>query len=269
MMEIVDKVYVLGRGNIVVCDDIKSSPLHIGDKVTARGLVFEIVGIEQSQYMKSGGLILRPNNKVEELKIKDKIEKVMKKLLLVIDCQYGFIEGGKLAVTGATGIMNDLCEYVHKNGSNYEAAVATVDWHPVDHCSFKENGGIWPLHCTQHSHDAAIYEPLLNVLNDKMKSLTILTKGTNPDHEEYSIFKNEESHDYLVSLVESLGIEEVDVVGIAYDYCVADSVKDGLRSLPGVKFNVLKNFCPAIAEESANEFTKFIENTERVCLAEG
>jgi nicotinamidase-related amidase len=63
-------------------------------------------------------------------------------------------------------------------------------------------------------------------------------------------------------------IEEVDVVGIALDYCVADSVKDGLRALPNVKFNVIKKFCPAIAEESAKEFTNFIENAERVCLVE-
>jgi nicotinamidase-related amidase len=64
-------------------------------------------------------------------------------------------------------------------------------------------------------------------------------------------------------------IEEIDVVGIAYDYCVADSVKDGLRALPNVKFNVIKKFCPAIAQETADEFTKFIENSERVCLTEG
>lgn len=192
-----------------------------------------------------------------------------KRFLLGIDWQYGFIEGGKLGVTGATAIADRACEFVEKNGMNYEGAAETVDWHPVDHCSFKENGGVWPLHCTQHSHDAAIYEPMLKALNDNTKSLMILTKGTNPDHEEYSVFKNEESCKKLVDLVTRLGIEEIDVFGIAYDYCVADSVKDGLRVLPNVKFNVLKDLCPAISEDTANEFTKFIENTERVCLVEG
>ena len=193
-----------------------------------------------------------------------------KKILLAIDCQFGFLEGGKLGVDGATDIMNNLCDTINTKGlDDYEAVVATVDWHPTDHCSFKENGGIWPTHCTQHSHDAAIYEPLLNLLSEKAKSFIILTKGTDSDHEEYSIFKNAESCEKLVNMVNRLGIEEIDVAGIAYDYCVADSVKDGLRALPNVKFNVLKNFCPAIAEKSANEFTKFIEETERVCLMEG
>jgi hypothetical protein len=81
-------------------------------------------------------------------------------------------------------------------------------------------------------------------------------------------------YDEVKSELEACGkslaeIEEIDVVGIAYDYCVADSVKDGLRTLPNVKFNVIKKFCPAIAKDTADEFTKFIENSERVCLVEG
>ena len=267
-MEIIDKVYVIGRGNIVVCDNIKDIPLHIGDKLISRGITFDVVGIETHQYTKIGGLILHPNDRVKELKIKDKIEKVMKKLLLVIDCQYDFLDGGKLGVNGSTKIIQNLGTYIAQHGKEYEITVATVDWHPVDHCSFKENGGIWPPHCLQHSYGAAIYEPLLDSLHESTKSLKILTKGVGSDHEEYSIFKNEYSHDRLIGLVDGLGVEEIDVVGIAYDYCVADSVKDGLRCLPNVKFNVLKNYCPAISEDTANEFTKFIENTERVCLVE-
>lgn len=189
-----------------------------------------------------------------------------KKLLLVIDCQYDFLDGGKLGVKDSINVIQNLGVYIAEHGKEYEIAVATVDWHPSDHCSFKENGGIWSAHCIQHSYGAAIYEPLLNTLNEKTNSFRIFTKGLNPDHEEYSIFKNEWSHDRLISLVDDLGIEEIDVVGIAYDYCVADSVKDGLRCLPNVKFNVLKDFCPAIAEDSAKEFTNFIKNTERVWL---
>lgn len=279
-MNVIDKVRVIGRGNIVVVDNIKECPLHINDKVRVRGLQFEITGIEFSEHMRQGGLILRPNDKVEEIKINDKIEKVMKGLmtygtvenpqkgLLVIDVQKDFLDGGKLGVNGSVKMLNDLPEFIKKHGKEYEMAVATVDWHPVSHCSFKQNGGIWPAHCIQYSEGAAIYEPVLDALNTHTKFFTILTKGTDDSREEYSIFKNLLSNNTLVHLFTTAGIQEVDVVGIAYDYCVADSVKDGLRALPDVKFNVIKKFCPAIAEDSANEFTKFIENTERVCLVE-
>ena len=268
-MKVIDKIRIIGRGNVVVVDDIRKYHLHVNDKVRVRDLQFEIAGIEFAEYIKYGGLILRPINRVEEIKINDKIEKVMKKLLLVIDCQYDFLDGGKLGVEGSIKTIQNLGAYVAQHGEEYDAVVATVDWHPIDHCSFKDNGGMWTAHCLQHSYGAAIYEPLLNVLNDKAKSFGILTKGTDPDHEEYSIFKNKESSEKLIDLVNRLGIEEIDVVGIAYDYCVADSVKGGLRALPNVKFNVLGDFCPAIAQDSSKVFTDFIENTERVCLVEG
>lgn len=190
----------------------------------------------------------------------------MRKLLLVIDCQYDFLDGGKLGVDNSTKVMQDLTVYISEHCNEYETAVATVDWHPIDHCSFDENGGIWPQHCIQHSYGASIYEPLLDVLNNSMKSLKILTKGVNPDHEEYSIFKNEESNNILTHIVNNLEIDEIDVTGIAYGYCVADSVKDGLRALPNVKFNVLEKFCPAILDDSVQKFTDFIHSTERVEL---
>jgi nicotinamidase/pyrazinamidase len=267
-MEIVDKVRIIGRGNIVIVDNIKEYPLHINDKVRVRDLQFEITGIEFAEHMIHGGLILRPNDKVEEIKINDKIEKVMKKALLVIDVQKDFLDGGKLGVNGSIKVLNDLPEFIEKHGKEYDVAVATVDWHPVSHCSFKKNGGIWPAHCIQHSEGAAIFEPVLDALNNHTKFFTILTKGTDDSREEYSIFKNLLSSSTLVRMLNTSEIQEIDVVGIAYDYCVADSVKDGLRALPNVKFNVIKKFCPAIAEDSAKEFTNFIENTERVCLVE-
>ena len=192
----------------------------------------------------------------------------MKKALFVIDVQKDFLDGGKLGVNGSIKMLNDLPEFIEKHGKDYDLVVATVDWHPVTHCSFKQNGGIWPPHCLQHSEGAAIYEPVLDAINNHTKFSIILTKGTDENREEYSIFKNTLSNDKLNALFMVNEIEEVDVVGIAYDYCVADSVKDGLRAFPNVKFNVIKKFCPAIADESANEFTKFIENTERVCLVE-
>jgi nicotinamidase-related amidase len=67
-------------------------------------------------------------------------------------------------------------------------------------------------------------------------------------------------------MVNALGITEIHVGGIAYDYCVADTVKDGLRYLPNVKFKVFGEFCPAIAEDTEKAFTDFIHNTERVEL---
>ena len=190
----------------------------------------------------------------------------MNKILLIIDPQHDFLEGGNLAVEGATAIMDNLAKFIRENGPAYSKIFVTADWHPNTHCSFKDNGGIWPNHCVQFTHGAAIYQPIIDSLNEIKADYTILTKGVNEDHEEYSIFKNDRSCTKIVNASTALNITDVDAVGIAYDYCVADSVKDGLRALPNVNFHVIKDLCPYIAKESADEFTNFIGNTERVWL---
>ena len=192
-----------------------------------------------------------------------------RKILIIVDGQYDFLEGGALAVEGGRGAMTNLTEFIEKHYKEYDGIFLTADWHPITHCSFKDNGGIWPPHCIQHSVGAAIYEPLLMSLHKNSVFFEVLTKGTDDNHEEYSIFKNEKSAAKLIELVKKFNIEEIDVAGIAYNYCVADTVKDGLRMLPDVKFRVLKNFCPAIPDGTENDFTNFINSTERVCLVEG
>ena len=189
----------------------------------------------------------------------------MTKILLLIDCQYDFLDNGKLAVNGATAAMDKLAQFIIENGPAYDKIILTTDWHPFTHCSFKDNGGMWPVHCVQHSKGAAIYEPILEALNKIKADYIVLRKGVNEDHEEYSIFKNGKSCDKLIAICEEqFKVTDVDVAGIALDVCVFDSLKDGLRGLPNVNFHLLKDFSPAITKEGAEKVFKYIENTSRI-----
>ena len=185
----------------------------------------------------------------------------MAKMLLCIDCQYDFLDGGKLGVEGSTGKMDKLCEYINENKDAYDIIVCTVDFHPITHCSFISNGGKWPEHCLQHTVGAAVYDPLIEAIKSTNIPFTILTKGNDSSKEEYSIFKNEESCEVIDDLIEMFKINEIDVVGIAYNYCVADTVKDGVDILDNVIFNILKEFCPPIPDGTENDFTNFIINS--------
>lgn len=187
------------------------------------------------------------------------------KILLIVDPQYDFINGS-LEVNGAEEAMDKLADFIKQNGSDYDNIIITADWHPQSHCSFKQNGGIWPIHCVQHSHGAAIYQPIFNALNEIKSNYIVLTKGVDEDHEEYSIFKNQKSCASISIICDTLKINSIDVCGLAFDYCVADSVKDGLRELPNVSFKVFKELSPEIGKETADEFIKFINNSERVDL---
>lgn len=170
-----------------------------------------------------------------------------KKILFLIDVQYDFINGS-LAVEGAKETMDNLCEFLKENGPMYDKIILTADWHPITHCSFKENGGMWPKHCVQHSVGAAIYEPLLKTLDEIKSDYVILTKGDNEDHEEYSVFKNEVSCNAIKGICSSLETNDIDFAGIALNYCVKDSILDCKRTLPNINLHLFKEFSPSIGE---------------------
>lgn len=184
-------------------------------------------------------------------------------MLLIIDAQYDFINGS-LAVNGAEDKMNALAMFMKEHGKDYACVAMTADWHPISHCSFKQNGGIWPVHCVQHSHGASIFE---NVLSEGLAlNAHIFTKGDTETKEEYSVMDNAASSEELVKMILNNGINEIDVAGLVFEFCVAGTVKDGVRLLPNVNFKIFKEFCPILDKKLADEFTKFIEENDRIEL---
>lgn len=173
----------------------------------------------------------------------------MGKILILVDCQYDFINGS-LAVGGAADAMGRLVEYIKANANEYKHVILTCDWHPQTHISFKENGGEWPMHCVQHSVGAAIWQPVLDALNESKADYTVVIKGDNEDREEYSIFKNAASTMWISNIAKQYDANEVDVCGIALDYCVKDTIQDGIKVLDA-KFKLLKDMSPAIGDAEA------------------
>ena len=190
----------------------------------------------------------------------------MNKVLILIDSQNDFIDGGRLAVGGSKAKMIALSEYINSHAKDYDFIIASVDFHPFTHCSFKKNGGIWPLHCLQHSEGAAIFQPILDAIDNTGTELHILTKGVDEDHEEYSVLKNAKSLIYMQGLMHSHKIEEVDFCGIAGDFCVLDSIKDFHKEFPSVKINVLLPFVASI--DGGEKLDNFLKDSESITAIE-
>ncbi len=167
----------------------------------------------------------------------------MKKILMIVDPQVDFVSGS-LPVTDAAAHLDKLSDYVHAHSGDYVLCIVTTDWHPYNHCSFKAQGGSWPVHCVQNSIGAAIYQPLLDALCESGMPYKVLRKGNFADHEEYGIFKNQLSSQYIQNKVKLLGIDRIDICGLAGDYCVHDTLLGGYE-LFGKKVNVLKQFSPS------------------------
>ena len=169
----------------------------------------------------------------------------MNKLLLVVDPQIDFISGS-LAVNGAAEAMEGLASYLRQTDGMYMYKIVTTDWHPFNHCSFKEQGGEWPLHCVQNSIGAAIYPSLIEPLYTTKGPLKVLRKGDNSKTEEYSIFRNQASAGHLQLIAKIKDIDQIDLCGIAGDYCVLETLKDGIELFGRDKFNVLLPYCASI-----------------------
>jgi nicotinamidase/pyrazinamidase len=138
--------------------------------------------------------------------------------LLIIDFQNDFIPGGALGVREGDEIADRVNELAADD--RFDLVVATRDWHPPNHGSFTEQGGIWPVHCVQGTHGAEFYEGL-----DQSNVDVVVDGGQAVELEGYSAF--EETG--LEELLRERGIDKVVVVGLATDYCVKHSVLDARR----------------------------------------
>ena len=171
----------------------------------------------------------------------------MRNVLIIVDPQNDFITGS-LAVEGAEAKMKNLTEYLKEKGDKYDFIAFTADSHPENHCSFKENGGIWPKHCVAFTDGWFLPEDLADVLDD-CKQAACYHKGELADREEYSIFDSEEDGNTLAYQLRNFATNNevyFDICGIAGDYCVLETLK-GLVGLVGNNYiSILDEFTASI-----------------------
>lgn len=170
----------------------------------------------------------------------------MKKILILVDPQVDFITGS-LAVPGAFEAMQNFCKESNKGIlDQYDKILVTLDFHPKDHCSFKQFGGIFPPHCVEHTEGAAVFSPVTKVLHSH-DNVEYFIKGTNKKTEEFSILKSPSGHLDFMTAANWFKGYEIHVAGIAGDFCVHDTIKDLCTNYEVFdKIKVLKDFIASI-----------------------
>ena len=177
----------------------------------------------------------------------------MKKALLVIDVQNDFCPAGALEVAGG----NEIIPYINEEMAKYECVVLTQDWHPKGHSSFATSHEgknplelikmpygdqvLWPDHCVQGSKGAE-FHPDLNI----EQANAIIRKGSDPRIDSYSAFfeNDRKTPTGLDGYFKSLEIANINLVGLATDFCVNYSAQDAANL--GYKVSVLEKMCRAI-----------------------
>jgi len=146
-----------------------------------------------------------------------KIRLKNKDALIIVDVQNDFLPNGALPVPKSNEIIPVLNKYIKIFHEASLLIIASRDWHPPNHSSFKINGGIWPVHCVAGT-EGAKFPPELNLPDNAI----IISKATSPEKDAYSALQETE----LPKLLKYNKISRCFVGGLATDYCVLNTVLD-------------------------------------------
>ncbi|MGK2869251.1 MAG: isochorismatase family protein [Mycobacterium sp.] len=166
--------------------------------------------------------------------------------LIVVDVQKDFCEGGSLAVDGGAAVARGISELLA--GHDYDHVVATMDFHidPGEHFSDEPDYRVsWPRHCVVGTPGVDFHEDF-----DPAAVQAVFTKGE--FSAAYSGFEGTDADGTtLTDWLAQRGVNSVDVVGIATDYCVRATAIDAVAA--GLRTRVLLPLCAGVAPDSTAE----------------
>jgi nicotinamidase/pyrazinamidase len=186
-------------------------------------------------------------------------------VLIVVDVQNDFCEGGNLAVPGG----DEVVSFINDFAKNFKHVVLTQDWHPAGHSSFASSHKgmtpfsqiempygpqtLWPDHCIQGRHGSMFHRDL-----DIPHTELIVRKGFHHEVDSYSAFfeNDHKTPTGLGGYMKERGFERVFIVGLAFDYCVRYSAEDA-KSI-GFDTIVIEEACRAIDLNGSAEATRQI-----------
>lgn len=192
----------------------------------------------------------------------------MAQALIIVDVQNDFCEGGTLAVTGGASLAAALSEFLEDSRGEYDAVVATQDWHidPGTHFSQTPNyTTTWPVHCAAGTRGAELHPDLDTELIDARFLKGMYDDGYSGfegqlgDPERVGIMEGEkglrvEAADVVDSDAPDLNawlterdIDAVTIVGIATDHCVRATALDAAEN--DYQVRVITDLTAAVAPD--------------------
>ncbi|WP_306439298.1 nicotinate phosphoribosyltransferase [Nocardioides antri] len=175
--------------------------------------------------------------------------------LIVVDVQNDFVEGGSLGVTGGRDVATRISEHLATHAGDYAVIAASRDWHhaPVDG---ETNSGhfaapgeepdyvsTWPVHCVSDG-PGSDYAPEL--VTDAVTHHVRKGQGVPA----YSAFEGvTDDGSALADVLRAAGVTDVEISGIATDYCVRATALDARRE--GFAVRLLDGLHAGVAPETS------------------
>jgi nicotinamidase/pyrazinamidase len=160
-------------------------------------------------------------------------------VLLVVDVQNCFVPGGTLPVKGG----DEIVPLINRIAPAFPHVVLTQDWHTRGHVSFASSHPgkkpfetvslpygtqvLWPDHCVQGTSDAELHKEL-KISHAEL----IIRKGYRPQVDSYSAFleADRKTPTGLTGYLRERGLQQLFLVGLATDFCVAWSALDARKA---------------------------------------
>ena len=170
----------------------------------------------------------------------------MTRALLIVDVQNDFCEGGSLAVTGGQAVAGAITRHLAAHAAAYGAVAATRDHHrdPGAHFAVEPDYvHSWPPHCVVDTPGADFHPAFDTSAVDE-----VFDKGAYAAA--YSGFEGFSAKGTsLTEWLRARGVTQVDVAGIATDYCVRATALDALRE--GFSVRVLDDLIAGVAPDTS------------------
>ena len=177
----------------------------------------------------------------------------MTRALVIIDVQNDFTEGGALPVTGGAAVAAAISALLAAHPHSYDHIFASRDWHDAEggnngHFAVDDAPDFvdtWPVHCVAETAGAEYHPALL-----LPESAVHIRKGQGQPG--YSIFDGiDDAGEKFGELLIAAGVTDVDLVGLATDYCVRASGLDALEH--GQHVRLFTDLVAGVAAESSDQ----------------
>lgn len=157
--------------------------------------------------------------------------------LIVVDVQNDFADPrGSLYVREGERVVPVANREVARARAAGSPIFYTQDWHPEHTPHFQPEGGPWPVHCVAGTWGAEFHP-------DLVAGAEVIRKGTGGE-DGYSGFtvldpvSRDARATLLASRLRALEVQHLAVLGLAGDYCVGATARDGAEA--GFRVTVIR-----------------------------
>jgi nicotinamidase/pyrazinamidase len=183
--------------------------------------------------------------------------------LIIVDVQNDFCEGGSLAVAGGAAVARSISSLLTSGGHGYDHVVATKDYHVDPGAHFADDPDYahsWPRHCVAGTTGSEFHPELATEPIE-----AVFRKGAHAAA--YSGFEGvTDDGTSLADWLRARDVDQVDVAGIATDYCVRATAADA--AVNGFKTRVLLGLTAGVAPgTTAEAITSLIDTGVEVTSA--